>query len=84
MNLSCQNINLLNNQASVFPPIFNPSDTKGFGTTSDTKGGGVEPTFLLFRNSFDLKREIFVTYRFILESLKKGKVDQISFGLSPW
>ena len=39
MNLSCQNINLLNNQASVFPPFFNPSDTKGFGTTSDTKGG---------------------------------------------
>ena len=59
MNLSCQNINFLNNQVSVFPPFFNPSDTKGFGTTSDTKGGGgggggVRPTSLSFRNSLDL------------------------------
>ena len=65
---------------------INPSNTKGFGTTSDTKGGGGGrgPTPLLSHNSLDLGSEIFVRHRIILECLKKGEVDQISFVLSPW
>ena len=35
--------------------LLNPSDTKGFRTTMDTKGeGGVGPTPLLSHNSLDL------------------------------
>ena len=55
--------------------IFNPLDTKGFGATSDTKGGGGGGG-VGYQGG-----EIFVRYRFILESLIKGKVDQISFAL---
>ena len=63
---------------------LNPSDTKGFGTTSDTKGGGGVPTPCYLITLLTYEREIFVRDRIILECLKKGKVDQISFVLSPW
>ena len=39
----------------IFKKILKYSDTKGFGTTSDTKGGGGgRPTPLLSHNSLDL------------------------------
>ena len=65
--------------------IFNPSDTKGFGTTSYTKGASdrpPSPCYLI--TPLTKEREIFVRYRLVLECCKKGKVDQISFVLSPW
>ena len=42
--------------STVYIFFFNPLDTKAFGTTSETKGGGgrVGPTPLLSHNSLDL------------------------------
>ena len=69
----------------VYQQELNPSDTKGFGTTSDTN------RLPLLSHKYQInintpltqEHEIVVMYRFILECLIKGKVDQISFVLSP-
>ena len=69
---------------SPFRQTFNPSDTNGFGTTSDTRGGRADPPPCYLITPLTWEREIFVRYRFILECLIKDEVDKISFVLSPW
>ena len=47
-------VNLTSLPGRIMDQTFNPSDTKGFGTTSDTKGGWVTTPPLLSHNSLDL------------------------------
>ena len=56
--------------------------TKGIGTHIGYQGGSLPQ---VSHDSLDLEAfNFFVSNKFILNCLKKGKVDQISFVLSPW